>query len=74
MKIQETSEDIIKGGIMFPSPNTYYMEANTQRDEETSDLESETTPMRPGHAPCGQGMAKIVYSPSYAPEHAGNGP
>ena len=34
MKIQEASEDITKGGILFPSPKTSYMEANTQKDEE----------------------------------------
>jgi len=34
MKIQEASENITNGGIMFPSPNTSYMEANTQKDGE----------------------------------------
>jgi len=34
-KIQEVSEDITKGEIMFPSPKTSYMEANNQKDEET---------------------------------------
>jgi hypothetical protein len=36
MKIQEASADIIKGGIMFPNPKTSYIEANTQKDEETN--------------------------------------
>jgi len=35
MKIQEISKDITKGRIMFPSPKTSYIEANTQKDEET---------------------------------------
>jgi len=29
MKIQEVSEDFTKGGIMFPSSKTSYIETNT---------------------------------------------
>jgi len=29
MKIQEFSEDVTKGEILFLGPNTYYMEENT---------------------------------------------
>jgi len=35
MKIQEASKDIREGGILFPCPKTSYIEANTQKDEET---------------------------------------
>jgi len=33
-KIQEASEDVTKGGIIFPSSKISYMEANTQKEEE----------------------------------------
>jgi len=33
MKIQAESEDVTKGGIIFPSSKISYMEANTQKDE-----------------------------------------
>jgi len=36
MKIQEVSEDLTEGEIMFPGPKTSYMEANTQRTENQS--------------------------------------
>jgi len=32
MKIQEASEDLTYGEIMFPDPKTSYMETNTQKD------------------------------------------
>ena len=35
MKIQEALEDITEEEIMFPCPKTSYMEANTQKGEET---------------------------------------
>jgi len=34
MKIQEVSEVVTKGRILFPSSKIFYMEANTQKDEE----------------------------------------
>ena len=52
MKVQEASKDITKGGIMFPSPKTSYMEANTQKDDETCIYMQENTPGRPKHDPC----------------------
>jgi len=33
MKIQESSKYVTKGGIMFPSSNSSYIEANTQKDK-----------------------------------------
>jgi len=35
------------GGILFPSPKTSYMEANTQKNEETGDSAHEIAPKRP---------------------------
>jgi len=45
LKIQEDLEDITKGEILFPSPKTYYMEANTPKDEETGDYPQKRTLM-----------------------------
>jgi hypothetical protein len=63
MEIQEASEDITRGGIMFLSLKTSYMEGNTQKDDETNDYMHEITlmrlghaGMRPEHAPCSLGM------------------
>jgi len=50
--VQDASEDIRDGCIMFPSLKTSYMEGNTQKDEETGDYAQENTMIRPGHAPC----------------------
>jgi len=47
MKIQEASEDIAKGGILFPSPKISYMEANTEKDEETGDYRHEISLKHP---------------------------
>jgi len=35
MKIQDSSEDITHGEILFLGPKTSYMEENTQKDKET---------------------------------------
>jgi hypothetical protein len=50
MKIQEASKDISKGEIMFSSPKTSYIKANTQKDEETCDYTQMQTLMRLEHA------------------------
>jgi hypothetical protein len=34
LKIQEDSEDVIEGGIMFPSSKTSYIEENTKTGKE----------------------------------------
>jgi hypothetical protein len=34
LKIQMASEDVTKGGILFPSSKTSYIEENTKTDEE----------------------------------------
>jgi len=47
MKTQEASKDITKGGIMFPSPKTSYMEGNTQNDKETIDFALKIALKRP---------------------------
>ena len=38
MKIQEGSEDITRGRIMFLCPKTSYMKANTQEDKKNKHL------------------------------------
>lgn len=43
MKIQEASEDFTKGGIMFLSSKTSYIEANTLEGEEPSIFSTERT-------------------------------
>jgi len=43
MKIQETSKDVIKGGILFLRLQTSYLEANTQKDEDTYIYAQENT-------------------------------
>jgi len=50
MKIQVASKDIAEGEILFPSPNISYMEANTQKNEETYIYAPERTHGRPDHA------------------------
>jgi hypothetical protein len=64
MKIQETSEDITKGGILFPSPKTSYMEANTQMTKKQMITHMNLASMRlghvamtSGHLPCSLGIA-----------------
>jgi hypothetical protein len=49
MKIQKTSEDFTEGEIMFPSPNTSYMEANTQKGRKTEKKGPKRTHMCLGH-------------------------
>jgi hypothetical protein len=63
MEIQEASEDITIGGIMFLSLKTSYMEGNTQ-NEETCDyaqkialVQPEHAGMRPEHLPCALSIA-----------------
>jgi hypothetical protein len=51
MKIKKASKDIIKGGILFPSPKISYMEANTQKDDETCIYMLEITLGSPKHDP-----------------------
>jgi len=43
MNIQEASKDIAKRGILFTSSKTSYIEANTQKDEETCDYAQKHT-------------------------------
>jgi len=56
MKIQEASEDITEGKIMFSCPKASYMEANTQKDEETKIYAPKRTLMCPEHGPCTPSM------------------
>jgi len=49
MKIQEVLEDLTEGGILFSGPKTSYMEANTQKDEETCISARDDTHRRPEH-------------------------
>jgi len=43
LKIQEASEEVTKGGIMFPSFKTYYIEENTKMGEEDKQFSTEFT-------------------------------
>jgi len=52
MKIQEVLEDITMRETMFPSPKTSYMEANTQKDEETCGTHRKNTLGYLKHDPC----------------------
>jgi len=52
MKIQEASEHLTEGEIMFPDPKTSYMEANTQNDKKTKNLGPRSTLMRLGSDLC----------------------
>ena len=49
IKIQEASEDITKGGILLPSSKTTYIEANTEKGDETG----VSGPVKLNHAPWG---------------------
>jgi len=69
MKIQKVSEHITKGGIMFPSPMTSYMEANTHKDEETSVYAHKHTLMHLQHnarrlecVPCTMRIAHVPWA------------
>lgn len=52
MKIQEASQDVTRGEIMFPDSKTSYTEANTQNDEETMIYALKRTHGRPEHDLC----------------------
>jgi len=58
MKIQEVLEDITEGEIMFSDPKTSYMEANTQKDEETCIYAPDNTHMRLEHCVFSPSMVK----------------
>jgi len=60
MKIREASKDFSKGGIMLPSPKTYYMEANIQKDEETCDYVQEIVLK---HPKCLQCALSVCHAP-----------
>jgi len=61
MKIKEASEDFTKGGILIPGPKKTYMEANTQKDEETKKKGLERTHMRLRYISCAYGMGCITH-------------
>ena len=48
MKIQEASEDITEGGILFPSSKTSYIEENTKTGEENGRFSTKFTLERLG--------------------------
>jgi len=50
MKIQEISQDVTEGEILFLSSRTLYIKANTQKDEETDNLSTISTHMCPTHS------------------------
>jgi len=60
MKIQEASEDVTEGGIMFPSSRTSYMEVNTQKGEETYIFSTWRTHMPPSVHNGGPGAEEIT--------------
>jgi len=47
MKIQEASKDFTKGGNMFPSSKTSYIEENTSMGEENRQNNTENALKRP---------------------------
>ena len=59
IKNQEASKDIKRGGILFPSPKTSYMDANTQKYKETYIYAWEITLGRPEQGPCPLSMQKL---------------
>jgi len=58
MKIQNASKDIKKGGNLFPSSKTSYIEENTQKDKQTSVYVRENTMGHLKHVSCAPSVQK----------------
>ncbi|RHN53110.1 hypothetical protein MtrunA17_Chr6g0487911 [Medicago truncatula] len=61
MNIQEASNDITKGGIMFPCSKASYMKANTQKDKEICDYTHKSTLVHPNMLPNALSICHVLW-------------